>query len=72
MKDGKYVNSWLMNVKNIIDNVGLGYVCNSQQCVNSQWIVASVKTTLYDQFLQKWNSDINMSFKARHTRGDAT
>ena len=44
-------------------NVGLSYVWNSQQCVNSKWIVASVKTTLYDQFLQNRNSDINMSSK---------
>ena len=53
LKDGAYVNSWMMNVENILDNVGLSYVWNSQQCVNSKWIVASVKTTLYDQFLQK-------------------
>ena len=63
LKDGAYVNSWLMNVNNILDNVRLSYVWNSQQCVNSKWIVASVNTTLYDQFLLKWNSDINMSSK---------
>ena len=72
LKDGAYVNSWLMNVKNILDNVGLSYVWNSQQCVNSKWIVASVKTTLYDQFLQKWNSDINMSSKGTNYKSFKT
>ena len=65
MKDGAYVNSWLMNV-------GLSYVWNSQQCANSKWIVASVKTTLYDHFLQKWNSDINMSSKGTNYKSFKT
>ena len=57
--DGNYKNKWIMSIKCILDDVGLSYIWNNQLCNNTKWIVAKVKSTLRDQYIQKWNANID-------------
>ena len=60
---GDYKNNWIMSIKCILDDVGLSYIWNNQLCNNTKWIVAKVKSTLRDQYIQKWHANIDSSSK---------
>ena len=49
-----------MSIKCILDDVRLSYIWNNQLCNNTKWIV---KSTLRDQYIQKWHANIDSSSK---------
>ena len=58
-----YNNKWIMSIKCILEDVGLSYIWNNQFCNNTKWIVAKSKSTLRDQYIQKWHANIDSSSK---------
>ena len=58
-------SSWIRFVKDISNECGLSYVWQFQHFVNfdENWLNATVKSTLVDQFKQSWHSDIETSSK---------
>ena len=52
-----------VNINCILDDVGLSYIWNNQICNNTKWIVVNVKSTLRDQYIQKWHANIDSSSK---------
>jgi len=64
----KYINDffqcpWLNYIKRILDNCGLSNVWEFQGLFDKNWVSSKVKSILHDQFLQKWNSEIENSSK---------
>ena len=63
----EYKNKWIMTTEcildDVLDDVGLSYIWNNQFCNNTKWIVAKVKNTLRDQYIQKWHANIDSSSK---------
>jgi hypothetical protein len=45
-------------IKNILDRCGYSNVWISQGNVNPKWLSVSLKQNIFDQFQQKWRSDI--------------
>ena len=58
-----YNNKWIMSIKCILEDVGLSYIWNNQFCNNTKWIVSNFKSTLRDQYIQKWHANIDSSSK---------
>ena len=58
-------SSWIRFVKDILNECGLSYVWQFQHFVkfDENWLNATVKSTLVDQFKQSWHSDIETSSK---------
>jgi hypothetical protein len=48
-------------IKNILDRCGYSKVWISQGNVNPKWLSFSLKQKIFDQFQQKWRSDIENS-----------
>jgi hypothetical protein len=53
-----YKSDWLKCIKNILDRCGYSNVWISQGNVNLKWLSVSLKQNIFDQFQQKWRSDI--------------
>ena len=54
---------WIKAVKNILDSCGFSNIWENQGNFNSKWLSLSLKQKLFDQFQQKWRSDMNNSSK---------
>ena len=54
-------NSWVFQLKSILDELGYSYLWLDQSISNLQ--LNTVTQSLYDQFFQGWYSDINLSNK---------
>jgi hypothetical protein len=52
---------WIKAVKNILDSCGFSNIWENQGNFNSKWLSLSLKQKLFDQFQQKWRSDMNNS-----------
>jgi hypothetical protein len=50
-------------IKNILDRCCYSNVWISQENVNPKWLSVSLKQNIFDQFQQKWRSDIENSPK---------
>ena len=59
---------WMKCIKNILDECGLSYVWLNHSFHNVHWLKTTVYNILYDQFVQKWHSDIFNSPKALNYR----
>jgi hypothetical protein len=59
----QYKSDWLKCIKNILDRCGYSNVWISQGNVNPKWLSVSLKQKIFDQFQQKWRSDIENSPK---------
>ena len=59
---------WMKCIKNIFDECGLSYVWLNHSFYNVHWLKTTVYNILYDQFVQKWHSDIFNSPKALNYR----
>jgi hypothetical protein len=46
---------------NILDSCGFSNIWENQGNFNSKWLSLSLKQKLFDQFQQKWRSDMNNS-----------
>jgi hypothetical protein len=44
---------WLNKISNILNECGMSNICNTQTCINSTWLINTVKLKLRDQFEQK-------------------
>ena len=60
---GEINNKWLVCIKNILDSCGLSFVWHQQNPVSVKWLENIVKQNLKDQFVQKWNSELDSSSK---------
>jgi hypothetical protein len=54
---------WIKAVKNILDSCGFSNIWENQGNYNLKWRSLSLKQTLFDQFQQKWRSDMINSSK---------
>jgi hypothetical protein len=52
---------WIKAVKNILDSCGFSNTWKNEGNFNSKWLSLSLKQKLFDQFQQKWRSDMNNS-----------
>ena len=50
---GNMQSKWLLNVKSILNDVGLSFVWDSQEVLSKNSIKYYVKQILQDQFVQK-------------------
>ena len=56
-------HSWMKNVENILNELGLSYVWQSQNVMNMKWFSEAVKQRLSDHARQSWLSTVNDSPK---------
>ena len=56
--DGTYEWPWLVFIKKLLDDAGLSYVWYEQREVNVDWLKATIERNLKDQWLQKWNAEL--------------
>ena len=54
----QYKSDWLKFINNISEKCGYSNVWISQGNVNPKWLSVSLKQKIFDQFQQKWRSDI--------------
>jgi hypothetical protein len=47
----------------VLDSCGFSNIWENQGNFNSKWLSLSLKQKLFDQFQQKWRSDMNNSSK---------
>ena len=64
----KIDSPWMKCIKNIFYECGLSYVWLNHSFHNVHWLKTTVYNILYDQFVQKWHSDIFNSPKALNYR----
>ena len=66
----KYGNDilWLNNVKKILDECGMSYIWESQYFNGSNWLNATIKQILIDQFKQIWKGRVYESPKGLNYR----
>jgi hypothetical protein len=76
---GKYEFPWLIKIRDILNQCGIGYIWDRQDSIgivksnmsleqrsniiNVNYVKALVKKSLRDQFMQKWRENINLSEK---------
>lgn len=59
-----YAISWTKNLKEIFDSLGYSNIWITQgDGLNEKWVVKTIERKLQDQFIQKWEQDINNSSK---------
>ena len=63
-----YSCKWLLQIKSVLDSVGLSYVWLEQKVVSISWLVNTVKLRLKDQYVQSWFSAIDNSPKCINYR----
>ena len=56
--DGTYEWPWLVFIKKLLDDAGLSYVWYDQREVNVNWLKVTIDRNLKDQWLQKWNAEL--------------
>ena len=61
--DSTLRSSWLNYISNIFNECGLSYIWSYQNFYNYDWLKHTIRTSLQDQFIQTWSSNINNSPK---------
>jgi hypothetical protein len=56
---------WLLNVKHILDQIGMSHLFTCQHIPNIKGLSNIVHTILKDQNIQKWSSDLTLSNKGK-------
>ena len=59
---------WIKYLKTVFDDTGYSVIWRNQDFPNSNWLIASIKLRLQDQFKQDWYSLIGHSPKASNYR----
>ncbi|MEW8546895.1 MAG: reverse transcriptase family protein [Candidatus Thiodiazotropha sp.] len=59
-EQGKCKSNWLNNIKSLVSQNGYGNIWMTHNIVSKKWFQASFKLKLQDQFLQNWNSLVNI------------
>ena len=54
-----YSSRWILNISDILNSCGLGYVWLSQNQHNSLWLKRALSRRLTDIDIQNWTSDVN-------------
>ncbi|MEW8547673.1 MAG: reverse transcriptase family protein, partial [Candidatus Thiodiazotropha sp.] len=67
-KSNVYSCKWLLQIKSILDSVGLSYMWLEQKVTSINWLKNTVKSRLKDQYLQSWFSAIDNSPKCINYR----
>ena len=57
---------WLNKISNILNECGMSNIWNTQTCLNSTWLINTVKLKLRDEFEQTWHSLIDDSPKVNN------
>ncbi len=68
LQDQSFSSSWLLSVKGILDSCGYSNIWADQHVPNGGWLIASVRRTLQDHFIQDWQSKIQGSEKCLNYR----
>ena len=55
--------AWLNRIRCILNDCGMSYIWNTQNCISDKWLKLVVKNNLVDQFKQTWTSMIEHSSK---------
>jgi hypothetical protein len=66
IKDFKNKNvtcAWLNKIRCNLNDCGMSYIWNMQNCISDKWLKLIVKNNLVDQFKQTWTSMIENSSK---------
>jgi hypothetical protein len=53
--------AWLNKIRCILNDCGMPYIWNMQNCISDKWLKLVVKNNLVDQFKQTWTSMIENS-----------
>ena len=56
--DEIYEWPWICTIKRILDDCGVSYVWNNHENVNVNWLKLKIERTLKDQWIQKWQGDV--------------
>ena len=56
--DDIYEWPWLHTIKRILDDCGVSYVWCNQENINVNWLKLKIERTLKDQWIQKWQGDV--------------
>ena len=59
---------WLDDVKNILNECGMGFIWNDCSNVSYEWFCNALKLRLQDQSIQKWFADLSTSQKGYNYR----
>ena len=57
----KVKSLWLNNIKSLLCSLGFSGVWYSQSFLNSKWLVKAINNKMKDVFLQKWNTNLEMT-----------
>ena len=57
----KVKSLWLNNIKSLLCSLGFSGVWYSQSFLNSKWLVKAINNKMKDLFLQKWNTNLEMT-----------
>ena len=60
---GVYTSPWLVKIRDMLNSLGLSYVWQNQRVENIDCFKLLVKTTLLDQYLQRWQAQVRESSK---------
>ena len=63
-----YSCKWILCIQKILQDVGLNYIWITKTVPNINWLCREVKDRLEMQFVQKWNSDVQVSPKCINYR----
>ena len=55
-----YTCKWIVHIEKILQDVGLNYIWLNDNVHNSDWLCNEVKKRLQCQYLQKWNTEIQI------------
>ena len=55
--------AWLNKIRCILNDCGMSYIWNMQNCISDKWLKLVVKNNVVDQFKQTWTSMIGNSSK---------
>ena len=67
-EQGKCKSAWIANVKHIIESNGYGNIWYAPENINDKWLILSIKQKINDQYLQHWNSLVQVSSSALNYR----
>ena len=57
----KVKSLWLNNIKSLLCSLGFSGVWYSQSFLSSKWLVKAINNKMKDVFLQKWNTNLEMT-----------
>lgn len=61
--EGTYQSPWLMQIQSTLQDCGLNAIWITQDFPNTLWLKRTVQQILKDQFIQKWQQDVQNSSK---------